>query len=98
MTQEMLLGTVRTILASLGGYLVGQGLLDAELWLAISGAALALVSLGWSLWQKREAAIIAQAAALPTVEKVVVTSQTLAKEIPASNVVGPFEGTNFKGS
>lgn len=52
MTSEMIGGIVRAILASLGGYAVAKGVIDAGMWTAVSGALVTLFTAGWSLWSK----------------------------------------------
>jgi hypothetical protein len=47
-------GIVRALAAALGGYLVGQGLVDAETATTIGGAVTTLVVALWSIWAKRK--------------------------------------------
>lgn len=56
MTGEQIAGVVRAIVAALGGYLVGQGLTDAETVATVGGAAATLAAAAWSIWSKRKAA------------------------------------------
>jgi energy-converting hydrogenase Eha subunit B len=48
-------GIARALVAALGGYLVGQGLVDAETATTIGGAVTTLVVALWSVWSKRKA-------------------------------------------
>jgi energy-converting hydrogenase Eha subunit B len=48
-------GIARALVAALGGYLVGQGLVDAETATTIGGAVTTLVVALWSVWAKRKA-------------------------------------------
>jgi type III secretory pathway component EscV len=51
-TGEQIAGIVRAIVAALGGYLVGQGMVDAETMTAVAGAAATIAAAGWSVWSK----------------------------------------------
>ena len=53
MTQEQFGGIVRALAAAVGGYVVGQGLIDAQTMLTVSGAVTTLAVAGWSIWVKR---------------------------------------------
>jgi hypothetical protein len=49
-------GIVRALVSALGGYLVGQGLVDSETAMTIGGAVTTLVVAFWSIYSKRKAA------------------------------------------
>ena len=51
-TGEQIACIVRAIVAALGGYLVGQGMVDAETMTAVAGAAATIAAAGWSVWSK----------------------------------------------
>ena len=51
-TGEQIAGIVRAIVAALGGYLVGKGMVDAETMTAVAGAAATIAAAGWSVWSK----------------------------------------------
>jgi hypothetical protein len=53
MTGEQISGVVRAIVAALGGYFVGQGLVDAETVTTIGGAVATLATAVWSIYAKR---------------------------------------------
>jgi hypothetical protein len=53
MTGEQIAGVVRALVAALGGYFVGQGVVDAETVTTIGGAAATLAAAAWSIWSKR---------------------------------------------
>ncbi len=53
MTGEQIAGVVRAIVAALGGYFVGQGLIDAETVTTIGGAVATLAAAAWSIYAKR---------------------------------------------
>ena len=44
---EQIAGIVRAIVAALGGYLVCQGMVDAETMTAVAGAAATIAAAGW---------------------------------------------------
>ena len=53
-TQEIA-GIARAIVSALGGYLVGQGLVDSETVMTIGGAVTTLIVAFWSIYSKRKA-------------------------------------------
>lgn len=55
MTAEQIAGVVRALVAAIGGYFVGQGLVDAETVTTIAGAVATLAVAGWSIWAKKQA-------------------------------------------
>lgn len=55
MTGDQIAGIVRAILAAVGGYFVGQGVVDAETATAITGAAATLAAAVWSVASKKRA-------------------------------------------
>ncbi len=46
---------IRTVLAGYGGSLVQEGYITADDVNAASGAVIIIVTLGWSIWQKKRA-------------------------------------------
>jgi len=48
-------GVVRTILAAVGGYFAGQGVIDSETAVALAGAGATIVAAVWSIKSKRVA-------------------------------------------
>lgn len=52
MTSEQLGGIVRALLSAVGGYAVGQGLVDANTAATIGGALATLIVAVWSVWAK----------------------------------------------
>ena len=56
MNSEQVGGIVRTIIAAAGGYFAAKGIGNAELWLAISGAASTIAVAYWSYKTKKPAA------------------------------------------
>jgi hypothetical protein len=55
MKPEEIAGIVRALAAALGGWLVGQGLVDSETAMTIGGAITTLVVAFWSIYSKRKA-------------------------------------------
>lgn len=55
MKTEEIAGLVRALVAALGGYLVGQGLLDSETAMTIGGAVTTIAMAVWSILSKRKA-------------------------------------------
>lgn len=53
--KETILGLVRHVLTTIGGGLVTKGTLDEEMLSQVVGAIIALIGVGWSVWQKRQA-------------------------------------------
>ncbi len=66
MDQDTVLGLVRHALTSAGGYLVADGLASASQVSDAAGAAVILIGLAWSIWNKRQhKAEVAKALATP---------------------------------
>lgn len=55
MLPEIIGSTARTVLASVAGYLVSQGWLDPTNKETLIGIGIGLITLGWSIWQKKRA-------------------------------------------
>jgi hypothetical protein len=53
MTGEQIAGVVRAIVAAVGGYFVGRGVVDGETVAAMSGAFATLATAAWSVWSKK---------------------------------------------
>lgn len=56
MTGDQFGGLIRTIVAAAAGYFAGKGILDAETWTAIAGAAGVVGTAIWSFWIKKKTA------------------------------------------
>ena len=56
MNKNEVYGVVRTILAAIGGYFAGQGVIDSETAVALAGAGATIVAAVWSIRSKREPA------------------------------------------
>lgn len=56
MTAEQVGGIVRAILAAVGGYFVGRGLIDESTVATIAGAAATIITAAWSVWSKKATA------------------------------------------
>ncbi len=53
MTSDQIGGVIRALAAGVGGYFVGQGLVDAETVTIIGGALATLAAAAWSIYAKR---------------------------------------------
>ena len=72
MNQDQVLGIVRTLIGSLGGYAIGRGWLNGEQVTLISGIAVAVVPAVWSYYAHTDSAKIASVTAMKDVAKVVI--------------------------
>jgi len=78
-TSEQFWSLVRTLLQMLGAGLVTRGYLDEASLQVLLGAAMAIVTTLYSLYIRRKAGLVAAAAALPEVAKIVTTPGLAAK-------------------
>jgi hypothetical protein len=85
MNGEQIGGTVRTFLTLLTGWVVGSGVMPAELWAQIVPVAAGLAVWAWSMWAKTATSQISSTAKLSEVTKVV-TTKDIAKADPNSKV------------
>jgi hypothetical protein len=53
MNKNEVYGVVRTVLAAIGGYFAGQGVIDSETAVALAGAGATIVAAVWSIRSKR---------------------------------------------
>ena len=53
MTKNEIYGIVRTVLAAIGGYFAGQGVIDSETAVALAGAGATIAAAVWSVKSKR---------------------------------------------
>lgn len=79
MTAEQFWSLLRTILQMLGAALVTRGYVDEASLQVLLGAVMAIVTTVYSLYIRRKAGIVATAAALPEVAKIVTTPDIVAK-------------------
>lgn len=54
MNAQQVAGIVRALVAALGGYFVGKGMLDGATMETIAGAVATLATAIWSVWSKKE--------------------------------------------
>lgn len=54
MSNEQIAGVVRAVVAAVGGYFVGKGMVDANTVATIGGALATLATAVWSVWSKKE--------------------------------------------
>jgi hypothetical protein len=78
-TMEQFWSLVRTLLQTAGAALVTRGYLDDGSSQVVVGALMTLITTGYSLYIRRKAGLVASAAALPEVAKIVTTPEMAAK-------------------
>ncbi len=71
-TQDQVLSVVRWLIATVGGYVVGKGWLSSEQIVLITGVAVAVVPLVWSLFAHTQANQVRAVTAMPGVDKIIV--------------------------
>lgn len=83
-TIEQFWSLVRTLLQTAGAALVTRGYLDDGSMQIVVGALMTLITTFYSLYIRRKAGIVATAAALPEVAKIVTTPELARKvDVPA---------------
>lgn len=78
-TMEQFWSLIRTLLQSIGAGLVAKGMMDAGTAEIVVGLAMNILTTVYSLYIRRTAGIVATAAALPEVAKIVTTPAIVAK-------------------
>lgn len=78
-TIEQFWSLVRTLLQMLGAGLVTRGYVDEGSLQVLLGAVMAILTTVYSLYIRRKAGLVATAAALPEVAKIVTTPELAAK-------------------
>lgn len=58
MNGEQIAGTIRTVGAMLTGWIVGAGIMPAELWAQVVPVAAGLAVWGWSLWSNKNKKVV----------------------------------------
>lgn len=53
MTSEQIAGVIRAVVAAIGGYFVGKGVIDADTVSTIGGAVATIATAVWSVWAKK---------------------------------------------
>ncbi|MGF3025534.1 hypothetical protein ACQVP2_22250 [Methylobacterium aquaticum] len=85
MNQEQLTTLLRTLLQFGGGIAVGRGWIDADTATALTGALVTLIVTVWGLYVRRNAGLVASAAAVPAV-KAILADPVTANAIPSAKV------------
>ncbi|BCM87095.1 hypothetical protein NS228_13375 [Methylobacterium indicum] len=85
MNQEQLTTLLRTLLQFAGGIAVGCGWLDADTATTLTGALVTLIVTVWGLYVRRNAGLVAAAAALPAV-KAILAAPATAQAVPSPKV------------
>ena len=84
MNQEQVLSIVRQVLLFGGGIVVSKGWIDNSTLVSVVGALVTLIASAWAIWTRRATGLVAAAAALPDVSKVV-TDPSIANGTLAAN-------------
>ena len=85
MTSDQITGILRAILAALGGFFIGKGMISAATFDWLTGGILAVAPILWSMWVNRPAAIAASAQSLPGVTVVTSPSASPAVQSAVAN-------------
>ncbi|RVU21772.1 hypothetical protein [Methylobacterium oryzihabitans] len=85
MNREQALSFLRTVLQVGGGIAVGRGWIGADEMTALAGAVLTLAATAWSLYARRDAGLVAAAATVPEVHRIVAAPR-LADAVPSGKV------------
>ncbi len=85
MNQEQYLGLFRDFLKLLGGALVTNGIVTTADWTTWTGVLIAAAPIGWSVYEKTKARMIARVDAMPEVAGVVTKSTPEGKALAAEN-------------
>jgi len=93
MNQEQAIALLRQILLFVGGIFVGKGYVDAATMTTIVAGMVALATVLWGQYARRNNALIASAAALPQVSRIV-TTEAIANKIPNKAVVSFEDAKN----
>ncbi|GJD63318.1 Pam3-gp28 family putative phage holin [Methylobacterium frigidaeris] len=88
MNQDQLTTLLRTLLQFGGGIAVGRGWIDADTATALTGALVTLLVTAWGLYVRRNAGLVASAAALPAV-KTILADPATAHAVPSAKVRPP---------
>lgn len=85
-SMDQVLSAVRWALTMACGFAVGKGWITTDQTTSIIAVSAALVPLVWGIYTRTKAAKLAAAAAIPEVQRIVVTSQATADKAPAKVV------------
>lgn len=85
--QEQLGALFRTLLQIAGG-IFGWAWMDDNMLISLSGVAVTVVATLWGLWARTDKNLVASAAEVPAVRKIVAAPAT-AEAIPSVKVVAP---------
>ncbi|KMO39180.1 hypothetical protein VQ02_10425 [Methylobacterium variabile] len=88
MNQDQLTTLLRTLLQFGGGIAVGRGWIDADTATTLTGALVTLLVTVWGLYVRRNAGLVASAAAVPSVQAILADPAT-ASAIPSPKVKSP---------
>lgn len=88
MNQDQLTTLLRTLLQFGGGIAVGLGWIDADTATTLTGALVTLLVTVWGLYVRRNAGLVASAAAVPSV-KAILADPVTADAVPSPKVRPP---------
>lgn len=84
---EQILSLLRTLVQSGASALAAKGLIDQQGETVLVAFVMWLIPTAWGLWVRRKAGLVATAAALPEVAKIVTTPEIAAKVDDPATVV-----------
>lgn len=87
MNQDQVTSIVRQVLLAVGGGLVTKGYVDSGTMTAIVGALAIIVGSVWAIYTRRNTGLVASAAGVPDVHKII-TDPITADSVPSAKVVG----------
>ena len=85
MNTEQVASLIRTLLQFAGALAVSKGWTDESTAAAVTGAVLTLAVTAWGLYARRNAALVASAAAVPGVDTIV-ADRRVAGAVPSAKV------------
>lgn len=85
MNSEQLASLLRTILQVAGAFIVGRGWVDESTVASIGGALVTIAVTAWGLYARRNAGLVASAAAVPSVQTIV-AAPALANAVDSTKV------------
>lgn len=86
MNSDQLGGIIRAVLMAFSGFALEHGV-TTDQWLAITGGAVAIATVGWSIYSNSTTKMIQTVAEKPEVAKVVTKEPGFAISIPSDKVV-----------
>jgi hypothetical protein len=88
MNSEQLASLLRTLVQVAGAYAVGRGWVDADTATTLGGALVTVIVTVWGLYARRNAGLLAAAAAVPAVQAIIADA-AMAARVPSDKVQPP---------